>query len=214
MAEDRDELRRVLDDLEAAWFLSTEHERPDGLLYHYTDTRGFHGIFTSRCVWATDYRLLNDRREMVCGEDAFKDVAIELSKDAELPGAHRILITELSNLYDRFKLTRMFNPFVVSFSEEGDLLSQWRAYSADGAGLKASARAMLMKLAHRYVEAAGSVFRDGDERRLYSSFVASEETAIGRGAELGPLRKRVAALRLQTERDSLPRREGGLGVRR
>jgi hypothetical protein len=32
-------------------------------LWHYTDFGGFQGIFTSKKIWATDYRFLNDREE-------------------------------------------------------------------------------------------------------------------------------------------------------
>ncbi len=136
MAEESDALEQVVVKLENEWLSPelVEHDRPTGLLYHYTDTAGFEGIIKNRCLWATDYRFLNDRREMVCGEDVFKEVADELSKDPALSSRQRVLLGEVVRCHDRFKLTRMFNPFIVSFSTKGNLLSQWRAYSADGAG--------------------------------------------------------------------------------
>ena len=48
---------------------------------------------------------------------------------------HRHLIGKLVEAYGQYKFTEMFNPFIVSFSEDGgNELSQWRAYAADGGG--------------------------------------------------------------------------------
>jgi len=88
MSEEVDDLGRVLTQLEAETLAgaATQHDRPDGekLLYHYTDTVGFQGIVREQCLWATDYRFLNDRTEMQHGEDAVKEVAKELSNDETL----------------------------------------------------------------------------------------------------------------------------------
>jgi hypothetical protein len=34
-------------------------------LWHYTSIRGFHGIVTSKKIFATDVRYLNDREEFI-----------------------------------------------------------------------------------------------------------------------------------------------------
>jgi|KBSMisStaDraftv2_1062788.scaffolds.fasta_scaffold981979_1 hypothetical protein len=36
-----------------------------GLLYHYTDAGGLAGIVKDAVLWATDFRYLNDRLELV-----------------------------------------------------------------------------------------------------------------------------------------------------
>lgn len=129
-----DALQRVLDGLMRERPPFGGHERHDSPLFHYTDAAGFRGIFNNRCVWATDYRFLNDRQEMVYGERAFVSVAAELSTDKSVPEMQQVILGELVRLYDMGKTTRILTPYVASFSEVGDLLSQWRAYSADGAG--------------------------------------------------------------------------------
>lgn len=109
------------------------HDPPPGLLYHYTDSAGFHGIFRTRTVWATDFRFLNDTQEMLVGERVFRQEALA-TRDASPTKRQAFILNAIVQAHDEEKLSRIAAPCVVSLSEEGNLLSQWRAYGAGGAG--------------------------------------------------------------------------------
>jgi hypothetical protein len=93
----------------------------DAIYYHYTSVAGGHGIIRSRRVWLTDYRFLNDKRELKQGYTHFV---------AALPEALRssferaFLYHDLSNHH-----------CVLSLSRSPKILSQWRAYADDAKGL-------------------------------------------------------------------------------
>lgn len=92
------------------------------LLYHYTSSEGLIGILTTRRIWATDIKYLNDSAE--------HDYALELVKS----WINQKYMTDdydspISWLLGR-ELYGLSTPlvYVTSFSEIGDLLSQWRDY--------------------------------------------------------------------------------------
>lgn len=98
-------------------------------LYHYTSHAGLLGVVSSRSVWATDSRFLNDSTEIVHTLLLAKRIAghIYMDDDYLAPLAYAL----------RHALGTMENQavFVTSFSEKPDLLSQWRGYCPGGAGV-------------------------------------------------------------------------------
>ena len=98
-------------------------EKPAGRLYHYTGAAGLIGIVRSRTLWATDYRHLNDRKEYQIGSKLLRD---ELGNN-HLEEKHR-------RAFDRLVAETQKTCYVLSFSEMGDQLSQWRAYCPGGNG--------------------------------------------------------------------------------
>ncbi len=122
-------LARLDDELTPKTFDDT----PPGPLFHYTDAAGFRGIFTSKNIWATDFRYLNDTVEMRIGERTFREVAVELAESA-VTEQSRFILRRFIEYHDRESLSKVLPPCVASFSLDGDLLSQWRAYAAGGAG--------------------------------------------------------------------------------
>lgn len=100
-------------------------------LYHYTDGAGFIGILTNRNVRATHCRHLNDRQELSKGTELVLEVVAELASD---PNTDQALFTSLKQQLERHPTHQWFMPFIASFTEKGDLLSQWRAYADNGAG--------------------------------------------------------------------------------
>ena len=92
------------------------------LLYHYTTQRGLLGILGDKKLWATGIRHLNDSTEF--------EYALKLADEQLGP-------EKLSSVWggrvNRW-LEAVGEPFVASFSEQRDLLSQWRAYCHDEAG--------------------------------------------------------------------------------
>jgi hypothetical protein len=66
-------LRRIAD----AAFSAVEEPRIPGenLLYHYTGAEGLYGIASSKSLRATDFRYLNDTREVTYAYDLMHQVA-------------------------------------------------------------------------------------------------------------------------------------------
>lgn len=98
-------------------------------LYHYTTQAGLLGIVRDNAIWATNIHYLNDESEF--------GHAIELAR-VHLTDRHTRATPSERHLIDRLLaglLTiRGISVFVCSFSERGDLLSQWRAYSGGSQG--------------------------------------------------------------------------------
>lgn len=97
--------------------------KPAGCLYHYTGSAGLIGILQSGNIWATDYRHLNDRKEYQIG-------AKLLQRELRSKGLKK----EQQDHFERLVNETQRHCFVLSFSEKGDQLSQWRAYCPGGNG--------------------------------------------------------------------------------
>jgi hypothetical protein len=102
---------------------------PDApILHHYTDAFGAHGIVSSNCLWATAAQFSNDLSEI----DYAVLIALEIVE--ELWGHKKTLSSWEQWLAEHVRqilatpLHTFGQPFIVSFCEDGDLLSQWRAY--------------------------------------------------------------------------------------
>lgn len=101
------------------------HRPPPQVLYHYTTQDGLLGIINNREIWATHTQYLNDVREFT---HAISIVQVELaSMRSEL--RHRDHADLLSEMEEGLRHgMEAINVCVCSFSADGDLLSQWRAY--------------------------------------------------------------------------------------
>ena len=128
MTQERD----PYDQLEFDDELPTSDE-PPGPLFHYTNARGLMGIVEKRQVWATHCRHLNDMREMQAGSTLVRDALRSLHTEARQLRAGDLL-RALERRLDATPIHTFYAPFLASFSQDGDLLSQWRAYGDDGAG--------------------------------------------------------------------------------
>lgn len=99
------------------------------ILYHYTTQEALLGIFSQKCIWATNIHFLNDSTEF--------DYAINLtlealySTDKERSWADNEFPRRIKNVLES---NDKLNIYVTSFSEKGDLLSQWRAYCSSSIG--------------------------------------------------------------------------------
>lgn len=99
-------------------------------LYHYTDAKGLLGILTNKSFWATDINFLNDAMELKYASDLINRI-FDAKMSANDEGLKEFL--EHSKLYLKLHSSSM-NAYVTCFCEKGNLLSQWRAYGASGAG--------------------------------------------------------------------------------
>lgn len=139
---------------------------PTKRYYHYTSVASALGIINSRSVWLTDYRFLNDRRELRQGIDSL------LSKIPE---------SQQNSFKRAFRWHDLANHHCVfSLSCSPKILSQWRAYAADGTGFA-------LGLDRRFLEFAGLSlvecrYEDHDKYAAelvekHSSFISSVHAA-------------------------------------
>ncbi len=101
---------------------------PPPVLYHYTTWKGLIGILTSKEIWASHHAALNDREETTYARNLLREYARGLGGT---PGLQ---------ILKRIKGKASKHVMVASFSEENDLLSQWRAYGDRGCGVSVGFR--------------------------------------------------------------------------
>lgn len=97
-------------------------------LHHYTDAFGVQGIISSNSLWATATQFSNDLSEIDYAVSTATEIVAQMwgSKKNGSPW-EKVLVQHLAQLFDT-PLYSFGQPFIVSFCEDGDLLSQWRAY--------------------------------------------------------------------------------------
>jgi hypothetical protein len=78
--------------------------------YHYTTRPGLLGMLKNGCVWATNYRHLNDRTELSAGEDIARKVISDLRGNYQPKTAERHLIDIVHDSFDKVALTANADP--------------------------------------------------------------------------------------------------------
>lgn len=91
---------------------------PPGATYHYTSAQGLLGILSNRSLWLSDCRFLNDADELHHSDRR----ALSVVEASKLSSRTR---SRLRRIVEQFV---NWSTLTASFSENGDLLSQWRAY--------------------------------------------------------------------------------------
>jgi len=112
---------------------------PVETLFHYTTAAGLLGIINGASLWATDVHFLNDAQEAIYAKEAvFKSVQ-KMESPTRNPShwayEHGDAAHETFDRYRELTLEELandpFGVYVTCFCEEGDLLSQWRAYGSE-----------------------------------------------------------------------------------
>lgn len=106
-------------------------ESPQETLYHYTSLTGCLGIIGSRELRSSDIRYMNDSTELRHTLDLLnKQVTKRILAGVDNP-------TILNSFLDWLSRRIVSGPmlFGASFRANGNLLSQWRGYSAHGSGV-------------------------------------------------------------------------------
>lgn len=101
------------------------------ILYHYTSVSGLHSILENSEIWASNIHYLNDSKEFQHAIECTKSV---LRKEIDSIGLKYMRDDIIKCVDSRFETIRHLSILVASFSEDGDLLSQWRSYCPPGAG--------------------------------------------------------------------------------
>ena len=104
---------------------------PGRPIFHYTSQSGFLGILQDKALWASKIQFLNDSAEFQYTLDLIEARMKAQDENPDLKEFTHFRENVIGWLRGSMKYP---NIFVVSFSERGDLLSQWRAYCPSGAG--------------------------------------------------------------------------------
>lgn len=103
-----------------------------GVLYHYTSAEGLAGIIGSRSLWMTDIRYLNDLSELQYAQALLGARIEERLALGDLNTAQTEFLRRCVRGLDSAGLGQAY--YSTSFCEDGNLLSQWRAYRGSGGG--------------------------------------------------------------------------------
>jgi hypothetical protein len=98
---------------------------PD-VLYHYSPSQALPEILQSGVIWLTHQSGLNDFREAVWVVPFIRDEIRRRQTDAT-----KEFFIQVGRQFD---LNAQSETYAASFSSDGDVLSQWRAYGMDGDG--------------------------------------------------------------------------------
>ena len=98
------------------------------VLYHYCSTSTFLSIIQRKCLWLSDVNTMNDFGEVHWAYERFIEAA-----NLVLEQVGRDYVERVDEVIGSSQLSLL--PMLCAFSTDGDVLSQWRAYAEDGAGV-------------------------------------------------------------------------------
>lgn len=100
-------------------------------LYHYCSISTFMSIIKNKCFWLSDTKYTNDKEELAAFRISVYETLSELLRDNIIDNkmAEELWISYIYNTLPGY---------ISCFSENGDLLSQWRSYGDDGKGIAIS----------------------------------------------------------------------------
>jgi hypothetical protein len=162
---------------------------PPPRLYHYTTAKGLLGIIDKKEIWASHTQYLNDQFEFQHAVSLIKEESVAMREMPEHDAQHPLLDQMASSVEDRDSI----NVCVCSFSECGDVLSQWRAYGR-GAGFSVSFSGPFLRGVSRKERfwLVKCIYEEADQRSLLRTLlndVLGENTQKeldGRGEERIP----------------------------
>jgi hypothetical protein len=112
-------------------FAAYKKVKPPEVLYHYTGQVGLLGIIQNSELWATKARYMNDATEFERALALATEILDGMIADENTALARKLACTTLRR---SLRGLEDIHIFAACFCEDGDLLSQWRGYAADGGG--------------------------------------------------------------------------------
>ena len=106
---------------------------PEFELFHYTSIEAMLGIIENKVLWASDLRYVNDTSEILYFVQVVCARIDEMRSEVN-PWENEV-ISQLDDWLRYSFLTDGPMIFSASFTEKGDLLSQWRGYTPHGRGI-------------------------------------------------------------------------------
>lgn len=120
------ESKLAIDSFEDYWL--HKHDC-DKILYHYTSAKVIKSILENRSFWCTDVNFVNDALEIKYGKKIIKErlnCYLENIKGYNEETVLKLLL--------QFVDINFYDTYIACFSEEDDILSQWRNYADNGEG--------------------------------------------------------------------------------
>lgn len=100
----------------------------DRVIYHYCSVSGFMNILHNQCLWLTEASFTNDAWENRMLDPIFEEALDQLVEEGEIP------CTQMEQARDLYYHHSACFIYLGCFSEQGDILPQWRSYADDGRG--------------------------------------------------------------------------------
>lgn len=159
-------------------------EAPTKLLYHYTSLRGLQGMVDSRTLWVSEVRYLNDAEELRHINRWLQHEISAHLHDTSTNAHRRECLAQFSVwLPSRLQDGPML--FVGSFTENGNLLSQWRGYCPHGKGVSIGfGPTKIVVQAERASYLLGRCVYDSERKRTLAQDIL--QAVMTRADELGP----------------------------
>jgi hypothetical protein len=110
---------------------TVESQGAPGVIYHYTNDAGLRGILETGRLWLSDIFSLNDPSELRHGLSYGVNILNGKAEDG--PPEAKLFAKQFARFHES-GVERSAHFFVLSFSEDGDDLGQWRAYADNGRG--------------------------------------------------------------------------------
>jgi len=99
------------------------------IVYHYCSVETFLNIIKNKKLWLSDSEYMNDNKEGIWIDEVVEKNIKELIETSPLQKE------KLEALQDEYNKLEYYKHYFMSFSKNGDLLSQWRGYADDGYGV-------------------------------------------------------------------------------
>lgn len=110
------------------------HDPPPRILFHYTDAHGLRGIIATGELWASHVDYVNDAQEFKYARKVILD-RFDFRIQESPPGDSAKIEKLRRAFYDHSCFWHSIaDIYIACFCEDGDLLSQWRAYASRGQG--------------------------------------------------------------------------------
>lgn len=140
------------------------------VLYHYTDVTGLMSIMRTHELWASNVFFMNDESEIRHSLTKIHEIVSNQDYPEEKVGIpHRIADRVIEKIVNDF--AQYVNVYAVCFCRSDDLLSQWRAYGANGGYAIGFDAAQLRKLTSRRVALMKVSYDDDEQERALSELV-------------------------------------------
>ena len=154
---------------------------PKEVLYHYSSLGALTEIVASGCLYATDIGFFSDAAELKHAADILR---IYIDQRIEGGTANLRHFSQMRE-WVRERLTGGHMQFVVSFTENGNLLSQWRSYCPHGKGVSIGfAPEVLARSATAQGFRVGKcIYHNEVQRNLVESILTEIESLAGKRGE-------------------------------
>lgn len=113
------------------WFIE-QHKWPGDLMYHYTSREALQNIVSTRKMWATDLRAMNDPGELLYGKEMIAQRVRHAIRRRPTP--RKTIFLRLVQKQLLSVIVDGSSSFAISLSAHPDLPHQWRDYAKEGTG--------------------------------------------------------------------------------